>query len=483
MKKSARIILPLLIGSLVFSGCEKKEEPQAKENITSVEVQELESTSMQKTVSYAGKIAANQTVNVTSKASGKVKTIMHDVGDYVKKGDVLFTIDTKDIEDQIAQLEASLQVSQASVNTAQTALSQSTDGGQAQTAQLQLEKAVENAQKSMETAQIAVDNSNVAIENARASVATAKASYDDYAKKYNDYKTMYDGGVISKSDFDAIELAYTTSKNSYDQVCNSLSQAENGLISAQNQYEQAQNAYNQAKDSLDIYLSKTKNDNRTTAANGVRSAEAGRNSVQTQINILRSNLPDYTVTSPISGVISERNLEETNMVSAAAVPFVITDTQTVTVDVNVSEKIINNIKVGDTTKVTLSSEDDTLTGKIKTINTVADSTGTYAVQVSVENKDGKLKPGMFANISFVSQQSDNTIVVPINTVIEKNDKKYVFTVTDNVANLKEVTTGLDDGNNIEITSGIETGEKVVVKGQSYLDDKEKVNVVSSGEAK
>ncbi len=476
MKKSLKLAAALIASVMLFSACGKTEEATVTEKNTAVEVQTLESGSISKKVTYAGKVAANQTVNVTSKASGQVKEINFDVGDRVKKGDVLFTIDTKDINDQIKTLEASLQISQAGVNSAKTSLSQSTDGGQIQTSKVQLENAVKTAQKSVDNAQVGVDNAKVTISTTKTAVDTAKANYDDLATKYQNYTTMYQQGIISKNDFDSVELGYTSAKNSYDQAQNSYSQAQLALTSAENQLEQAQTGLQQAQDSLDIFNGKTISDNKESASNGVKTAEANRNSVETQLSVLRSQLSDYTVKSPIDGVISAKNIEVTNMVSAASVPFVINDTDTVTVDVDVSESIINSIHVGDS--VDVSASGNNMTGTVKTVNTVAGTGGTYAIEISVPNPDGTLKPGMFANISFVSESSTDTLVVPRNTVLENSTEKYVYILEGNKAVKKVVETGIDDGENIEITNGVNDGDTIVVTGQSYLSDGDNVKVVT-----
>jgi RND family efflux transporter MFP subunit len=175
-------------------------------------------------------------------------------------------------------------------------------------------------------------------------------------------------------------------------------------------------------------------------------------------------------------VISAKNIEVTNMVSAAMVPFTINDTNTVTVNVSVSEKIINSINVGDSVDVSSSGKE--ITGTVKTVNTVADATGTYNVEVNVPNADGALKPGMFANITFVSESADDVLVVPRDTVIEKDDKTYVYVLNGTTVSKRTVDTGIEDGINIEIKSGVAEGEKVVTTGQSYLDDGDTVNVIT-----
>lgn len=476
MKK--KLILPMLVLSLTFSsimaGCSSSEDAaatttqSADANLSAVEVMTLKPDTIERNLTYAGKIDANKTVSVTPKISGRVSEILVNEGDYVTEGQTLFVIDDSDIQDQIASLESQLRVSDAGVSSAEEGLRQ-VDGGQAQSARLQLVTAVDNAKKSVDTAQEAVNNANISVE-------TAKSSYDDIQKRYNDYTEMYNAGVISRSEFDSVELSYTQAKNAYDQ-------AQIGLTTAQNQLDQAQITYDQAVEALDIYDNQTTADNTANAQNSVNSAVASRDSVNTSLQQARDTLADTVVTAPCSGVVSSKNIEVTNMVSSGSSPMVITDTSVVTVDVNVSEGLINKIAAGDSVDVVVSSiSTEPVTATIKTVTGVADATGTYPVEVEIENTDGTLKPGMFASVSFVESKNDNAFVVERNTVLENETEQYVYVLNDdNTVRKAVVETGIDNGEYIELTSGVSDGDKVVVSGQDYLSDGEAVNVVDSGE--
>lgn len=464
-KKLKGLIIPFIIASMALSGCGKKEAAEEEASLTPVQVQEMSQSSIKKELVYAGQVKANDTVNVTSKLSGQVESVKYDVGDYVNAGDVLFTLDKKDIQDQIKQLEASLKVSDASVSTAQTGLNQVSDGGQIKSSRLSLQSGVDNAQK-------AVDNTKKSVDNAKIQLDNAKSSLDDTQKKYNDNKKLFDAGVIARSDFDSIELGYTQAKNAYEQASNAYEQAKIG-------YDQAVDAYNTAKESLDIFDKKTTSDNVETAQNGVNTAVASRQSVLTQLEIAKSTLNDTSVKAPISGYITAKNISKTNMVSAQSAPYTIVDMSKVKVNVSVSEKVINLISVGKNVDVVIPTIGDTkLTGVIKTIAPSADSTNTYPVEIEIENSDSAIKAGMFAEIHFVESEADNAFVVPRNTILENDTDKYVYVVENNKAVKKVVETGIDNGENIQIVSGINNGDKVVVSGQDYVVDGEEVKTVT-----
>lgn len=453
MKRLMKVTIPFVIASMVLSGCSKNKDIEEQEvEITPVEVQDIEFSSIKKEMVYVGEVEPNQTVTVTSKLSGRVENVNYDVGDYVNAGDTLFILDKKDIQDQIKQLEAQLLTTNASVKSAQTGLSQAESGGQIASSRLTLETAVENAK-------IALDDSVIALENARETLT-------DTEKKYNDTKLLYDAGVATKSDFDTVDLAYTKAKN--------------GVESAVNANTKAQTAYNQAVESLNIFDSKTTSDSVEVAENSYNTALAGREAVLTQLQIARETLTDTVITAPISGVISKRNIDKTNMVSAAAAPFVIVDMSSVTVNVNVSEKIINSINVGQKIDVEIPTlNNGMIEGTIKSIVPSTDASKTYPVTINIDNSDGRIKPGMFAEIHIIESESDNTVVLPRNTVFTSESGHYLFVVEDDTVIRKDVELGIDNGEYVEVKSGIEIHEMVIVEGHNYVEDNQKVRIVNS----
>lgn len=453
-----KLFVPVLISSLVLTGCGKDEEVQeeVQEELTAVVAEPAATGTINKKRTYTGTVEPNETVNVTSKMSGIVSKVYYDIGDKVKKGDVIFTLDRDDIQDQIRQLESQLKVYDSSIKSAQISL-EHVNGGQTQAQLLQYENAVKNASTALENAQIAV--------------TTSKASLDDITVTYENKKSLYDAGVISKNEFDSTELAYTQAKNAYEQA----------QLSVQN----AQTQLTQAQENMDIFKNKITKENEETAQSGVNSAYASKESVMTQLDIARKSLNDTSIVSPITGTISQKNINETNMVSAQSVPFVIVDDSVMKVNVNVSENIINSISLGDEVMVNISAySQEPVKGKISNITPAADTTGTYPVKIEIQNADGKIKGGMKAELSFISDKSSGNIVVPLDTVLTNQTSSYVYVVENGKAVKKEVTTGVENGTEIEILSGVNVGENIIVKGQNYVNDGVGVKVVTeNGEEK
>lgn len=478
MKYLKKALIPMVILSMLMSGCGKKEEVAVVEEATAVQVQSMELGSIKKELVYAGQVKPKETIQITSKLSGQVDQIYHDLGDYVNAGDVLFTLDKKDIQDQITQLEAQLKVSNASVASAQTSLEQ-VNGGASQTQIVSLQTNVENAEKNLDNTQIGLDNAKISLDNAKIAMDDSLEALNNAQTNYDNMKSLYNAGVISKTDYDSAELRYTQSKNAYDKAKNAYDQSKNAYDQAVIAQAQSETSYQQAKENYEIYVNKTTKDNLKSAQSGVNTAVASRQSVQTQLQILRTTLNDTAVRSPISGIISDKNISETNMVSAQSAPFTVVDMSSVTVDVNVSEKIINNLNPGQQVDVIVNTiSDQKITGTIKNLSPAANNTSTYPVKIEIDNADGKIKPGMFAEIHFVESQNDSTMVVPRNTVVEKGDKKYVYLTEGENAKQVEVETGIDNGEQIEILTGVKAGDNVIVKGQNYVENGSKIKIVT-----
>jgi len=121
--------------------------------------------------------------------------------------------------------------------------------------------------------------------------------------------------------------------------------------------------------------------------------------------------------------------------------------------------------------------DEVFTGEVTEISRIIDSESrTYKVTVSINNSERKLRPGMFVKVDIVVRAKEDAVLVPRYVVLTRNNKDVVFVVEKQRAVMKEVVLGLEDKENVEILSGLEEGERIVVKGYETLKDKTKVTV-------
>ncbi len=423
MKKNYTALLLALTLTMSIMGCGKKtvpEMPEPEQTARAIEVMTLSNTSIASEYTYFGKVAPNQEANVLSTVGGKVSQANYDIGQNVSKGAVMFRMDTADVENQINVLRASLTAVEAGITSAKTNL-----------------ELVNGA-----TMQSQIESAKTALEN-------AKLHLDNVTTNYENNKVLFEAGILSETEMNQIQLSYDS----------------------------AEVAYNQAEQNYDLVANQLPAENQRKAEDAYNSAVAQKASIEAQIKSAQKTISDATVTAPISGVITTKNIVSGTVLSQASPAYVITDMSKVKIDVAVTQQVINTLSVGQQVDVVLSAiSQEPFKATITTINPVANVQGTYDVQVELNNSDGVLKVGMLAEVSFTKESAENTIVLPRSCVIEKDNEIYVYIEENGKAKKVLVTTGIDTGENIQITSGLEEGMNVVTRGQTYLNDGDAVQI-------
>ena len=195
-----------------------------------------------------------------------------------------------------------------------------------------------------------------------------------------------------------------------------------------------------------------------------------------------TNLLENTVlTSPISGIVTARNYDEGDMYAMAQPLFVVQDITPVKMLINVSESNYSKIKKGMDVEVSAEAfPEETFSGKVNLVYpTIDPRSHTFPVEIIVNNKDEKLRPGMFTRVSM--NYGDNfRIVIPDNALLKQvgADDKYVYVLNDdNTVTYTPVKVGIRMGNRYEIISGLNDGDIVVTTGQTRLRNNIKVDIV------
>jgi RND family efflux transporter MFP subunit len=442
---------------------------------TSVELETPQVETVKDEYRYTGTMAANDEVDVTAKVSGKVTAVNYEVGDYVQKGSVLFTVDTTDVQNQLNTSKASLKTTDANIASAKTNY-ELANGASVQSSLANAKNQVTNAEKTIESRKNSLESAKTNLENAQVALSSEKVTYDKAQSDYDTNKQLYDVGGISKEALDNYSNALEQAKNNYTQKENAVKSATTAVSDAEIALEQAQDALTQAQESYEI-AQKTPEENTKKAQDSLNSAIASRATIEAQIQSTQSSLKDYTITSPISGYVTAKNVTAGAMFSGTA--YTICDTSTVNIEVNVSEDIETRVKVGDDVRITVPSiSDDEITGSITEINPAANTDGTYTIKVNMDNADGKYKAGLYAEVYFAKDTSENAITVTRNSVLHANDEYCVYVENNGTVEKRVVTVGIDTGDRIEVTSGLSASDKVVSKGQTYLKDGDEVYVVA-----
>lgn len=149
------------------------------------------------------------------------------------------------------------------------------------------------------------------------------------------------------------------------------------------------------------------------------------------------------------------------------------------VEVSVSEALVPKLNQGDEVDVSISSLGVETVGTVRSIQKSANAqTKLYTVTVGFREDIEGLLAGMFADVFFRTETSENTVVIPSQAILTSNNVSYVFVVEDGTARYQQVETGLSGNGVTEITSGLEEGQQLVTVGQDYLSDGDAVRIVS-----
>lgn len=195
-----------------------------------------------------------------------------------------------------------------------------------------------------------------------------------------------------------------------------------------------------------------------------------------------ANLLENTIlTSPISGIITARNYDEGDMYAMAQPLFVVQNITPVKMLINVSESNYSKVKKGMEVELTAEAfPGETFKGKVSLVYpTIDQRSHTFPVEILVDNKDEKLRPGMFTRVSM-NYGNNFRVVIPDTALLKQigADDKYVYVIgEDNTVKYTPVEVGIRMGNKYEIISGLNDGDIVVTSGLTKLKNNIKVDIV------
>ncbi|MCI8328653.1 MAG: efflux RND transporter periplasmic adaptor subunit [Oscillibacter sp.] len=213
--------------------------------------------------------------------------------------------------------------------------------------------------------------------------------------------------------------------------------------------------------------------------------EAGMQSALSNVEQLDTVLENVdargNVIAPSSGTLVTMNATEGGFISNTMPVAVINGVEQMKVVVQVSEALVPKLSIGDAADVSVSAVEQTFEAAIRSVERAANmQTRLYSVTLTLPSGTDGLLAGMFADVSFHTDVSENTIVVPTEAVLTRGETQYVFIVENGAAKYVEVSVGLTGNGVTEILSGLSAGQQLVTVGQAYLNDGDPVRIVSGG---
>jgi len=187
-----------------------------------------------------------------------------------------------------------------------------------------------------------------------------------------------------------------------------------------------------------------------------------------------------SVTSTVAGTVLQAPYSVGDTVSTQTAVFIIGDLSSVLIETYIAERFVASISQGLRASVWFESmPGEIFTAEVYEINPVLDpASRTLRIRLRFTKPDPRIKAGMFATISLVTNRKTNIPVIPRLSVINTYGSWIVFIVDENnIARRREVTLGIDNEEYIEVLDGVKPGDRVVSAGQNFLSDGDPVRIV------
>lgn len=271
------------------------------------------------------------------------------------------------------------------------------------------------------------------------SLKLAQMQYDEAKRNYDIYTQLYDQGAVSEDQYKKIEL--------------SLNQAEQQLELAQKTYETStEKSIPQLKEL----------------------AEKQLNQAEIAYEVASSNLNKLILTAPIDGIITAKNFNANEMISQQQPAFIISDSNIIEIDLSVTQSDIDKFKTGEEVEVIIDGQ--SITGKVEYVPIIHNEKGSlYTVKVIIDNTETNFRAGMSAEVKLSIEKQEDTINIPKKSVFEEDGQQYVYIAnSDNIAVKTAVETGIETEKTIEIKSGLNQEDIVVIGGITLISDGTKI---------
>jgi HlyD family secretion protein len=282
------------------------------------------------------------------------------------------------------------------------------------------------------------------VQKAELDYAQAKANLDLNTSIVNSRKQLFAEGAIPGRDLDTAQAALVQAQAAYDTAARHLQSMQNV------------NRESELK----------------TAHGQLTSAEGKYKAATAQVNYSE-------IRSPISGVVTDRPLYAGETPAAGAPLLTVMDTSSLIAKAHISQSLTQQMKIGDDATLSVPGATDPVPAKVMLISPALDAgSTTVEIWLKADNKKGTLKVGTPVKVSITGRTVENALKVPTSAILTAQDgSKSVMVISpDGAAHKKAVQTGIQDGDDIQITEGLTTIDMVITSGSYGLDEGAKVKI-------
>jgi RND family efflux transporter MFP subunit len=367
-------------------------------------------------VQATGSFLAEESSDVAPSIGGRVAATPVEIGDFVKKGQVLCRLEERDAQLKLDQMRAGLEQSRFSLSQAKSRV------GWSGSDKFNPEMVPEAA-------------------SAKAAYDSAQATFKLASADAGRYENLVKSGDVSQSAYERYKTQAETAAASAN--------------SARKQYEAQVNAAQQNYRAIEV-------------------AQAALSAAESQLAQAQKALDDMAVRAPFDGFITERPVSVGQWVGTNTKVATLMHISSVKLRLQIPEQQAAIVKDGMsvTARVAAYPNRD-FTGKVSAVVPSVDSNSrAFTAEARFDNPKGELRPGMFANAKLMLQGSERAVFVPLKAVFYDNttDANHIYSVVNGVAHLNVVLKGDNDGDQVRILSGLKGEETIVISHLADLYD-------------
>lgn len=454
-------------------------------------------------VSETGTVKISEKLNLGFESSGRIEKIYVKVGDQVKTGQELVKLDTDQLNIQLREALAALEVIQAQKTDTQISLDnayQSLKDAEAE-AKKNLDKTYNNSlavlddsySKLYATYSIVyeiqqryfssyqgqsgdfIDNKDI-IKNSldKTKIYLADAKKNPQGEKIESIFADFEKLILAAKDalnkiIDIVrsigfsDLVLSTDKTSLDTQRTYISTAYSNIISSQQEIATTKTTNETKIHNAQSQVSSLENQ---LKENQGGLYEAKINQAQAQISLLQNQIQDAVLKSPTDGQITEINKKEGETVQPTDSIITFLPSGPFQIEIDIYEEDIVKIKIGDPTDIILAAfPDKKFLGEVILINPaekLIDGVVYYEVTIDFKENTEGIKPGMTADVVIKTGEKENVLIIPKAAVKKTDNKTIVNVFRNNKIEEREVEIGLKGNDFFEVISGLQEGEEVLM---------------------
>ncbi len=479
--KNKKVWIGILIAFLIviFIGIALSKKPKTEDTIGGlksgprVKVEVVKKDDIQTKISSSGKLEAKNSEAIYSETSNKIIEIHKKMGDTVKKGDIILTLDGDNAERNQKQLESL----EFQLKTAQDALNQLIAGGSQQEI-LNAQSAVVQAQKAEQDAKDLLATQKTNLENLNRDLKNQKVDYEVQIQLFSE-------GLISQKEIDDAKAALTNLEQKVESTKTAIKSAEKSIEAAALQKRTAEY-------SLGVLLNQIQDPNKKQS---ISLKQTEIKNLQNQIFNTQNDLEKASsqVLAPIDGVIVEVPSEKGMLVNPGTLLVSIVDPSKLIINCDVSPYYAADLKTGLDARIKYTGSTTVeVDGKVTRVSPVAivkqtsaDKSGSSAaipIEIEVPSPGSIIKPGFSVDIKVITETRNDVCIIPILATIEEDDDStYVYIIKEDGSLEKRIVTqGLNNGLYVQVDN-LKEGEIVVANPTEFLKEGMKVSYEKTGD--